>query len=316
MLRPGHARKAGFRKASFIPVVFLLLVLLLAPVIILPVMVLAAGGTYPDQPFNGMQITYDISGATVTATEDGYLDYLVERMYYAKVRSLTGTLGAGTLSVSGTCSAGKGSRFDVTVWAGDKEQVQSLDMPDGGSKPFQVSVRIPAGATDGGFTIGVNWDSYYGSRRVTVNGSFTKGGGPSSGSSSGTSGDQTTPIVWGDLILKGLLALLFVFLAAIAFCCATIFAVGTIFEGALILRAVVWLATNPYTGPVIAFVFSALNRTVLIGVPLLMATYQSATIQAQKVLEFLQQSTPSPKSYSTSYGEPGSWHPAGGKLKY
>jgi hypothetical protein len=139
--------------------------------------VAAEGGTYPTSPFNGMQTTYTVSGATFTSTKD------VEG--FTTTRTITGQLGSGTLRVSGSAKMGNGFSADlvVRVWAGDQSKESpkyniKSGFPGFNSQSFDVSVPIPAGATSGGFSIGMIGYYSAGTRGLTVSGSFT---GASSG---------------------------------------------------------------------------------------------------------------------------------------
>jgi hypothetical protein len=73
--------------------------------LLLPELVIAEGGTFPASPFNGMQITYSISGATITDTNDSE--------GFTTSRTLSGILGTGELTVSGSAKMGGGYDADV-----------------------------------------------------------------------------------------------------------------------------------------------------------------------------------------------------------
>jgi len=92
MLNWIHGHKAGLKKAHRISIILLLLLLLMSPIVLMSAIVWAQGGTYPDQPFNGMQIVYNVTGVTVTNTED--------TPGFTTSQVMTGALGSGTLSVS------------------------------------------------------------------------------------------------------------------------------------------------------------------------------------------------------------------------
>jgi len=107
-------------------------------------------GVFPAEPFNGLQISYNVAGATLGApTDEG--GFLTRRTHQ-------GVLTPGTLRVSGTVSVNAGFGADVTlrVWAGAEEQKLEfyLEKVEGGSrKAYDLSVPVPAGTQGGGFVI-------------------------------------------------------------------------------------------------------------------------------------------------------------------
>lgn len=115
-------------------------------------------GTFPKDPFNGLQITYSISGASLGAPEDG-------GPFEGWVRSYSGSLQGATLQVTGTVTKGSGASKEypghatISVWAGDKKADQSVQLQDGKSAAYAVSLKIPAGATAGGVNVHV-WGDY------------------------------------------------------------------------------------------------------------------------------------------------------------
>ena len=135
-----------------------------------PAPVMAQGSTFPASPFNGMQITYSMGGATITESKDSE--------GFTVSRSLKGTLGSGQLTLSGTVSQAMGWGADATarVWVGNdsKEFKASLVTPKNGAdtKSFSLAVPIPQGATSGGFSINMNGSYNAGSRGLVVSGSF------------------------------------------------------------------------------------------------------------------------------------------------
>jgi hypothetical protein len=140
-----------------------------------PVPGYADGGTFPASPFNGMQIAYSVSGATLTTTND--------TGGFTNSRTITGQLGSGTLSVSGSAKMGNGYHADlvVRVWAGDQSKESpkytiKSGFPGFNSQPFDVAVPIPAGATSGGFSINMTGFYNAGTRGLVVKGDF--GGAP------------------------------------------------------------------------------------------------------------------------------------------
>ena len=128
-----------------------------------------AANTFPGTPFNGLQVTYDISGATLTEPKD--------TAGFTWGRNLSGVLHPGTLSASGTVHVGGyGATITARVWAGDKEQKKSFYVKNEGSASgsFNVSVPVPAGCKTGGFLIKLDGDYSMGGgyRGVYVSGNL------------------------------------------------------------------------------------------------------------------------------------------------
>ncbi len=133
----------------------------------------APGGNVfpPGDPFNGLKVSYNVSGATLSAPTD-VGGFTIRRSH-------EGVLGTGTLTVSGTARVGGyGADVSVSVWAGDKKEEKKFYIKNEGNagnpQNFSVSVPIPAGARTGGFAI--NLDGRYsmggGHRGCYVTGSF------------------------------------------------------------------------------------------------------------------------------------------------
>jgi len=115
-------------------------------------------GVYPGEPFNGMQIRYSVTGATLGPPED--------KQDFTTTRSHKGVLAAGTLTVSGSGSqeSGFGADLTVRVWAGEKEDKFEAHITTPGKQAFSVSVPVPKGTESGGFSI-------------FMSGSYSMGGG-------------------------------------------------------------------------------------------------------------------------------------------
>jgi hypothetical protein len=140
-----------------------------------PLSAAAEGGTFPASPFNGMQITYSVSGATITSSKD------VDG--FTTSRTITGQLGSGTLRVSGSAKMGNGYSADVVVrvWAGDQSKESpkfniKSGSPGFNSQSFDVVVPIPSGASSGGFSIAMTGFYNAGTRQLQVTGSLTGSG--------------------------------------------------------------------------------------------------------------------------------------------
>jgi len=151
--------------------VILCMAIMVPNVITAPSPVMAEGGTFPGEPFNGMQITYSISGATVTDTQD--------EEGFTTTRNLSGTLGTGQLTVSGSAKMGSGWDADVsaTVSCGDQTDQFTTNIesgfPDFNKESFSISVPISQGATSGSFSICMTGHYNAGSRGLVVNGTFS-----------------------------------------------------------------------------------------------------------------------------------------------
>jgi hypothetical protein len=149
---------------------FMILLLVLPVNLLSPQKISAAGGTFPASPFNGMQITYDISGATVTDTKD------VDG--FTTSRTLQGTLGTGRLTISGSAKMGNGYDADVTatVSCGGETDQFTTNIPSGfpgfNEESFNISVPIPSGATSGSFSINMVGHYNAGNRGLVVSGTF------------------------------------------------------------------------------------------------------------------------------------------------
>ena len=137
--------------------------------------VAAEGGTFPGEPFNGMQIVYDVSGAT--------LDAPVDEGGFTTTRTYTGTLSGGTLTVSGEgrMGGGYGAQLEVSVNAGGESNSFSAYIPTGwpsyNSQPFSVSVPIPADSSGGSFSIVMTGEYNAGTRGLVVSGDLGAGSG-------------------------------------------------------------------------------------------------------------------------------------------
>ena len=130
---------------------------------------------FPQEPFNGMQITYRVTGATLGQPTDS--------SGFTTTRSLQGKITGDTLTVSGTVRMGMGYGADVTVsvWSGgqkDEKKFYVKNEGDSGNPTnFRVAVPVAQNAGTGGFTI--RMDGRYsmggGNRGLIVTGQFTQG---------------------------------------------------------------------------------------------------------------------------------------------
>jgi hypothetical protein len=164
-------KRLFFNRFVWYLISLLMILLLVSPLSFLsPQRISAAGGTFPASPFNGMQITYDISGATVTDTKD------VDD--FTTSRTLQGTLGTGQLTISGSAKMGNGYDADVTatVSCGGETDQFTTNIPSGfpgfNEESFNISVSIPKGATSGSFSINMVGHYNAGNRGLVVSGTF------------------------------------------------------------------------------------------------------------------------------------------------
>jgi hypothetical protein len=135
------------------------------------------GGTFPGEPFNGLQIDYSVSGADLESPEDepGYTWY----------RRQNGNLNSRKLVVSGVAhaSAGWGARLVVQISADGAQPVEfkSEKFPEGGllddpmEQPFSVSMNIPSGAENASYSINLVGEYNAGSRGVVISGDLAGG---------------------------------------------------------------------------------------------------------------------------------------------
>ncbi len=155
--------------------------ILLAAALLLPSVRTSAAqanfaGTFPPEPFNGLQVDYAITGAGVGEPED--------TPGFTWIRTLEGTLdlppaaaGSGLLGVTGKARANRGWGATVTVEVcvdsncktfkdsgGIKSGQQSYDW----ETSFNVAVPVPHNAQTGRITINEVGDFNAGSRGVTV----------------------------------------------------------------------------------------------------------------------------------------------------
>jgi hypothetical protein len=157
--------KTNNRKIVFI----LLLAIMIVP---------AQADVFPSEPFNGLQIVYSISGATLETPEDvgGF----------TTSRTIKGTITGDTLTVSGTVKAGWGfgATLDVTLHVEgqeDKTFHQEKFPAEGLAKDpmnqeFSVSLLVPPSTKTASFSIDMIGDYNAGTRGLTVSGKLDRSG--------------------------------------------------------------------------------------------------------------------------------------------
>ena len=163
------------------------------------------GGTFPAEPFNGMQISYSISGASVTDTQDSE--------GFTVSRTLKGNLGGGNLAVSGSAKMGNGYGADLVVTVTVDGQSKNFEAyiesgyPGFNEKAFNLSVPIPKNASGGSVSIDMTGHYNAGTRGLVVSGNFagSGGGNSSSAADSGTGEQGSNPLQPLIDLLKGIL---------------------------------------------------------------------------------------------------------------
>jgi len=142
---------------------------------------MSESGTYPAEPFNGMQLTYRISGvrATDASDKDGF----------TSIRFLEGDVTGSSVVVEGAASMASGSYADleVTVTAGSVSDVfkARIETPQEGvrTKDYRASVKIPTGvqrvsvrvALDGSYSMGFGKSGTVFQRGLVLQGDFAVG---------------------------------------------------------------------------------------------------------------------------------------------
>jgi len=156
-----------------------------------------AGDKYPAEPFNGMQVFYSMSGAAMGSPED--------KDGFTCTRSFKGTLGSGSLDLSGSSTDLGGvvnteygnfaMILDAEVWVdtNKKGYHSKRAHEEGAGKPanhkisygpgaFNLSVPIEADAKSGGFRISLTYvNPRFGNRGVVVCGAFSNSAAPGTG---------------------------------------------------------------------------------------------------------------------------------------
>ena len=122
-----------------------------------------ASGTFPGEPFNGMQITYRVEGCEIP--------HLKDEPGFTTSRKYQGQLGRGPLRIVGKASmnAGYGADLTVRVQAGRESKDFKANIKKG-TQDFDVTVPIPADARDGSFSIAMTGHYNAGTRGLQVTG--------------------------------------------------------------------------------------------------------------------------------------------------
>jgi len=142
---------------------------------------ISTGEMFPSDPFNGLQLSYSVSGAALDTPEDAE--------GFTFIRSIKGSLEGDELTVSGVATAayGWGATIDVSVGVdgGEPKTFHEEKFPEGGlmpdpmSQPFKVTVPIPVDAESASFSISLSGSFNAGSRGVVVEGTLDRSGSSS-----------------------------------------------------------------------------------------------------------------------------------------
>jgi len=119
-------------------------------------------GVYPAEPFNGMQITYSISGAFISKVTD--------TPGFTTRRALEGALGNGALRVTGkaTMTGGFGADVIVTVQASGEAKTFRKYIKAGESTDFDLTAPIGAATQKGSVRISMMGSYNVGTRGLEV----------------------------------------------------------------------------------------------------------------------------------------------------
>ncbi|MEI6669427.1 MAG: LamG domain-containing protein [Acidobacteriota bacterium] len=130
--------------------------------------VLAGGGTFPPERINGLQVTYEVAGATLDAPQD-------ELAGFTRERALTGTVTNSAVTISGTAMAASSlATISILVEGQPQPSVPAWVRKGDGDEwtaPFRLSVPATRG-TPVAFSITVTGFFPAGTRTVSVNGSL------------------------------------------------------------------------------------------------------------------------------------------------
>ncbi len=126
-------------------------------------------GIFPGEPFNGMQVNYSITGATISKYTD------TPGFTWTRSLVITDIQLGGVLGISGSVTAGGlGCTVKVTVSAGNKSSSETYEVKPGSPRSFQQQVTIPRDAKSASISIDMNghYSMGGGSRGVVVHGDW------------------------------------------------------------------------------------------------------------------------------------------------
>lgn len=158
----------------------------------------AMAGTFPKEPFNRLQMTYSVSGATSGTPKENH-GFTVSRRYKGALSGSTLSVSVTTSEIWGDCNTSYGSfysQLDMKVSVGNKSKTYSTPAPCNRGKKAKsyevksgkgsktLSVPIPEGVSvDGSFSAILTFvNPRYGDRAVVVSGTFSGNNTPASGS--------------------------------------------------------------------------------------------------------------------------------------
>lgn len=129
--------------------------------------------TYPASPYNGLQLTYQISGARITKT--------VEDDNWTRTLTFTGILERGTLRIAGEARRSGGwnpptisATLQVTVEVDGETNTSKAELLRDSTAPFDVAVPIPQGAKKGRIVVELVGIYNVGTRNVKLIGHFDR----------------------------------------------------------------------------------------------------------------------------------------------
>lgn len=136
-----------------------------------PVGFTTVAGTFPEgEPFNGLSITYSVTGGPFSAPVDVY-DFTTSRRY-------EGTLGNGDLVVSGTVSLSGGFGAWVSVTLATSSGQTASFSPEYAAAPMSESFDLMVPVTDldtsASFSISITGDYSAGTRTLLVAGTWNR----------------------------------------------------------------------------------------------------------------------------------------------
>jgi len=141
--------------------------------------------TYPASPYNGLQLTYQISGVRITST--------TEDDNWTRTLTFKGELGTGVLRVAGLARRTGGwnpptvsATLQVTVEVDGQSQSAKAELLRDSTAPFDVAVTIPQGAKSGRIVVELVGIYNVGTRNVKLIGQFNRDAAHSGGSGGDT----------------------------------------------------------------------------------------------------------------------------------
>lgn len=144
-------------------------ILLILAMILAMITIGQSSGIFPGEPFNGMQVNYNITGATISKYSD------VPGFTWTRSLVIANIQKTGMLGISGSLQAGGyGCTVTVSVSAGSKLSKGTYEVKPGTPMNFQQQVTIPKDAKSASILIDMNghYSMGGGSRGVVVRGDW------------------------------------------------------------------------------------------------------------------------------------------------